>query len=1233
MEKVRILFVLSKKYSDESQVSQAMHQAYDVCQQNKCNAKWIKESDVDKDSVNKTDFVVFEEFKGSCFESLKQTKCALVGPWTISVCLLEGKPIPNYPWPIYNVAMYNCIVTASCLLSPKKAKAAIKTKVELMGGCYSDDLITKTTHLVVGSVMSEKYLLAAEANVSIMRPSWIEEVWKQSQKASVHASDEIFSEHRAKVFDGLTICSTCIPTAAERHHIEKIINDNGGKFTGKLVVADTNVLLCGGSEATRSEKYKAARFTSHIKCVTLNWVKDSLDKGYALPCQDYYVNKVTSTPTKNDYANPDISTLSAILPCNMSHRASVEDTLLNNTKIETKTNSKRKADLNYEDLVEKLDVKKAKRAGQYLDGYSIYVTGFNADQTEKLTKILNFSGATRNEKFSDSVTHVIVGDPSFHEVNLIRYKRFPCSLVSVQWLLDSIDQEKPVSEEKYLIGDVEIEHSLSGLGSPLSKKGLSLLRSNRTLTEKDADVDMEGIIPIPGECDENIVQQYLDNNSSSQDTLAKLLNGVDNSNLLKQVDGPPAPVLFKPNETSLQNESTIISTQEQSILPIFTNMKLMLLGHEEQEHLELRNKIEKLGGEVVPKNYKGVPDYAVVPVFSSNIRQTATEIVNDIFIEECENEGKLLDEILYYHHPHNVPDTKCLTNCVIAVSGYVGYERQFLKGLIEFLGGLAQEQFARVTLESKNVYGCTHLVCPTPTGKKYTAALKWGRAVVSKDWLLECAKTGKKAWEGDFVLGDSKPPEKTEQEKSSSGERVSDENCAEGGFANTPETSRSLHPPGSSKTDRFCTPNANKITQLKDTFGITDQHFSPITPVNKIMRNFRAKSPEKPISAKKDDKGSTHYEPWDFIKTPDTPLGRIFTPDPSPRLRKMCEYWLMQFPDRSAKDSDSDASTPLSEIKDRLWNKILRKNVAQPNFDDSKENAAVSLPEEPKTPENEFLAGKFKQLEDMLTASGSGKRHSRNFKSINPAPAGNREYQDSQPCTVGWDFKQGESSPHKPIFTLSNLTEKEREQITFIIESLGGAVSELANYDPACSHLISPKPCRNEKPLACMAAGKWILHTNYIYESKKRARFLNEEEFEFGNPKSAGNFDLPEDVDKSKLSRSHWWRKEIARRGYKAFNDMRAIVVAQKREPIVRVIEAGGGVVVDVKPPFDGHVHATHCLIDNKYVSSDLSAYIPLAEQGIYLVPTVYISDYLYNPSKEIRDCVIPYFSKYYSRC
>lgn len=82
-----------------------------------------------------------------------------------------------------------------------------------------------------------------------------------------------------------------------------------------------------------------------------------------------------------------------------------------------------------------------------------------------------------------------------------------------------------------------------------------------------------------------------------------------------------------------------------------------------------------------------------------------------------------------------------------------------------------------------------------------------------------------------------------------------------------------------------------------------------------------------------------------------------------------------------------------------------------------------------------------------------------------------------------------------------------------------------------------------------------------------QSQIISQEElFEYGNPKSVGKIpvQLEKDVE-IRAQAAHWWRKEIKKRGYGAFHDMRAIVVAKKREPIIKVIEAGGGMVIDAR--------------------------------------------------------------------
>lgn len=76
-----------------------------------------------------------------------------------------------------------------------------------------------------------------------------------------------------------------------------------------------------------------------------------------------------------------------------------------------------------------------------------------------------------------------------------------------------------------------------------------------------------------------------------------------------------------------------------------------------------------------------------------------------------------------------------------------------------------------------------------------------------------------------------------------------------------------------------------------------------MTPINKIMQNFRETNLMLNSNTPKETKEYKMPEPWMNIKTPETPLGAFLTPNPSPGLRKQWEYWLRQFPDQNSPKS------------------------------------------------------------------------------------------------------------------------------------------------------------------------------------------------------------------------------------------------------------------------------------------------------------------------------------------
>jgi hypothetical protein len=59
-------------------------------------------------------------------------------------------------------------------------------------------------------------------------------------------------------------------------------------------------------------------------------------------------------------------------------------------------------------------------------------------------------------------------------------------------------------------------------------------------------------------------------------------------------------------------------------------------------------------------------------------------------------------------------------------------------------------------------------------------------------------------------------------------------------------------------------------------------------------------------------------------------------------------------------------------------------------------------------------------------------------------------------------------------------------------------------------------------------------------------------------------FKLTDDA-RQKAVAARNWRQRISSRGYGAFHDFRAIVLSNRRDAMVRVLQAGGAMIVDAR--------------------------------------------------------------------
>lgn len=152
------------------------------------------------------------------------------------------------------------------------------------------------------------------------------------------------------------------------------------------------------------------------------------------------------------------------------------------------------------------------------------------------------------------------------------------------------------------------------------------------------------------------------------------------------------------------------------------------------------------------------------------------------------------------------------------------------------------------------------------------------------------------------------------------------------------------------------------------------------------------------------------------------------------------------------------------------------------------------------------------------------------------------------------------------------------------IIKLGGTVAEL-NYN----YLIMAKLTKSSKFFSAMAAGKIILHSDYVNDCEACNEFIEPFYYEYGNP----NFKCKEQnvKDRALLDGPYRCRLLVDNNPEKyekgLFTGMKFIlmIAENKKLQFTPVIQSGGGTVVDEKPEFKAavlkRIKINYCLIDS----------------------------------------------------
>uniref|UniRef100_A0A1A8L296 Topoisomerase (DNA) II binding protein 1 n=1 Tax=Nothobranchius pienaari TaxID=704102 RepID=A0A1A8L296_9TELE len=595
----------------------------------------IKEEDVLQMKQKDRSLFVLSSFTSPAFLHCMQLGCRIVSPLVVLYCLQNQRCVPKAEKPVYNMAMAD--VTISCTSLDKATRTEVMDLVQLMGGRASLDLNVFVTHLIAGEVGSKKYLVAANLGKPILLPSWVKACWEKTQDSLLRYTDLPVEDYLCPVLLGCTVCVTGL-SSLERKEVQRLCEQHGAKYTGQLKMNDCTHLIV--SEPT-GQKYECAK-KWNVYCVSVNWLFDSIEKGF---CQDesrYAVDRRssktsaphTSTPTGTS-KRQDGPSLLGLSNISVSASVGVNDTALTNSTVSRGETS---------DPIDCLDLTVCP-VDDVLDGCKLYLCGFPVKKLEKLRRLVNAGGG---------------------------------------------------------------------------------LRFNQPLHGRRPNID----VPPPG-----------GENRESISTAAE-----------------PQPESWDPNHT----RATQDSTQQEGL---FAGRSFLLVGFDPEAEAQFSVLVSERGGKVLPARTRVVADYAVVPLLGHSVEATVDEVVTDTWLAMCVEKECVLHlsanplfvpvPVREGHFP--------LKDCVLSVSQFTGAERESLVELAKYLGANVQDYFVRLANQKKGMLASTHLVLQTPEGTKYQAAKKWGLPAVTMHWILESARTGKRAAEEKYLVDLPPSPERDEE--------------------------------------------------------------------------------------------------------------------------------------------------------------------------------------------------------------------------------------------------------------------------------------------------------------------------------------------------------------------------------------------------------------------------------------------------------------------------------------
>ncbi|XP_076917913.1 uncharacterized protein LOC143578135 isoform X2 [Bidens hawaiensis] len=626
------------------------------------------------------------------FDDLRQKGCNLLGPQCVFSCAKEHRVLPKQGFTCC-LAMDGVKILASGF--EMKEKDEIGKLVTAMGGVLQTKASSDVSFVIVKNVLAAKYKWALNnLKKPIVSESWLHQCWKEHRVVS-HES------YRTLPFSGLTISVTQV-SLDERKEIEKLVQQNGGKYSGDLTKKSTH-LVC---DTPDGDKYKVAKRWGHTHIVTRAWFNQSIARRACLNEELYPVQKTSVTSTTSQRTSSKVVRNSECEPyqeisCDGMVDADLETTLSQNmastvSDIPAHVNDdstppavQHKASINIDACV--AEDSQSEDNDLYLLDCKIHLVGFDASEMRRLVNMVRRGSGSRYMSLNEQLTHIVVGTPSESEKKEVRSLSAMgvINVVKTLWLEDCEREKKEVP--------VHRRHVAYDL----------LLPKDSVSYNKGSVSGMPG--PKQGNYSSTIQPAF------SNDVSQSLSEGQQK------------------RQHAVSNKS-----QDQKSSVFVGRLFRFSSNFPDIQRGEIVDWIHKGGGEVADSRTEINSNYTVEAhgVLCSPTQFTSVTNVSSHWIRSCLQDGRLLDvnsHILFSPLQCKIP-LPGFTGLQLCASQYEQKDRKLLKNLCRVLGGKFHDNLSRKV---------KYLVCKFTEGPKYEVACQLGLQTVTIEWIWECIKQNK----------------------------------------------------------------------------------------------------------------------------------------------------------------------------------------------------------------------------------------------------------------------------------------------------------------------------------------------------------------------------------------------------------------------------------------------------------------------------------------------------------